>query len=467
MNHATLLNQVLPAMLRGVSRQPLPPTISQPPADLLSLLGQALRFEPPPIPGSFRIETAIDDDRPILPEALRRPLLRVLLAKGSSPHPGFALARAFRRSRLRPHPFDLPHLDSFVNTHAESLGPTAQHWASRQQPSTAPQNYFDPVELDAMNWAHATLSRRVSYLDHLRRGDPAAARDLLIANWSNEAADARFALLQTLQASLSLADQPFLESLDNDRSQRVRALAQKFLGRLGAHAANPALAACLERIVRSESGFLRKRPTLKLELPVTLKDQTTPQWILQTFSAISFAELAAALKLSEAAIIEAAAADEWLLFGLAAVATLDARLDLLAVIVKAQPATVMQLFQGGFSGITHLTEADRQQFGVITLGSFGKALPQSIGFWDWLHRLTDTEMPATTMSAILGSKFLDEVSEPAAASVAWFECLAAMCPPNQRPALRLRFAELSQLPVANPITLLEVLEGIEKGPSHV
>src|SRR5262245_45771684 len=187
-NSTTLHARALPSLLGGTSRHPLP---GDHPLEMLSLMGQALRFEHPSTPDSFVVEPEIKDDRKILADLLRRPLIRVLTAKNASEHPARALARAFDRLRLRPHPFDLPLIEAFVRTNAERLGSTAQHWADRQKPDAATQNYFDPELLDESNWTKAAPSRRVAYVEQWRRADADAARALVESTWAQEDADAR------------------------------------------------------------------------------------------------------------------------------------------------------------------------------------------------------------------------------------------------------------------------------------
>src|SRR4051794_39843393 len=109
MNRNTLQGKVLPSLLGGTSRYPLPNELvhpSSPSADsalaMLSLMGQALRFERPPTPESFVLEPEIIDSRKILANRLRRPLIRLLTAKYATDHPARALARAFDQLRMRP-----------------------------------------------------------------------------------------------------------------------------------------------------------------------------------------------------------------------------------------------------------------------------------------------------------------------------------------------------------------------------
>ena len=70
MNRTTLRAKVLPSLLEGTSRRPLPSELTRPAPDdelaMLSLIGQALRFERPSTPESFIVEAEIKDDRKIV-----------------------------------------------------------------------------------------------------------------------------------------------------------------------------------------------------------------------------------------------------------------------------------------------------------------------------------------------------------------------------------------------------------------
>src|SRR5215467_13517400 len=221
-NRTMLHAKVLPSLLAGTSRHALPELVrpANPNSDgvleVLSLMGQALRFERPATPDSFIVEPEIKDERKIVADSLRRPLVRLLTVKNVTEHPAHALARTLERLRLRPHPFDLPLIDAFVRSNAERLGATAQHWADKQKPEAETQSYFDPELLDASNWAQARLSQRVAYLEQQRQEDADAARALVESTWAKEDADVRFRLLQVLQIRLSMADQPFLSTLEKD-----------------------------------------------------------------------------------------------------------------------------------------------------------------------------------------------------------------------------------------------------------
>jgi len=472
MNWTTLHTKVLPSLLGGTSRHPLPGELIRPSSpssdgalEILSLMGQALRFERPSIPDSFIVEPEIKDDRKILAGGLRRPLVRLLATKSFTDHYARALARAFDRLRLRPHPFDLPLIDAFVRSYAEKLGPTAQHWADRQKPDAGTQSYFDPELLDGSNWAQATISRRVAYLEQRRRDDADAARALVESTWSQEEAESRFRLLQVFQTGLSMADEPFLSALEKDRAPRVRTLAAKFLARLGAGSNNPTLGACLERIKQGHSGLLRKHTILQLELPANVKDQAASRWILQTFTDVSFSELSGEFKITEKELIEAAVKDEPLLLALALIATNERRFDLLELVVANLPNAWERMFEAGLDTLGTMTESERQRWQEIIVRPYRKDLPMTYSLWDWLHRITDTPAPASVMSLVIHGKLLKKVPENE--RVVWFEVIPAMCPAPQRQEVREQLADFDQSLTVAPLALLDILNGMENDRTHV
>jgi hypothetical protein len=474
MNASVLHTKVLPCLLKGTGRHPLPTDSVRPSnagsdgtLEMLSLLGLALCFERPPSPVSFAVELEIKDERTILEATLRRPLVRLLTGKNATDHPAQALARAFDRLRVRPHPFDLPHLDAFVRTHAEKLGPTAQHWADRQKPDAETRSYFDPDLLDETNWTEARLSRRVEFIEQRRREDAGAARALLEAAWSNEEAEARFRLLQSLQTHLSTADQPFLTELEKDRAPRVRALAARFLSRLGAGGGNPSVQACLERIKQTQSGLLRKRTVLQLELPANVKDQAASRWILQTFADVSFNELASALRLAENDLIEAASKDDPLLLALALVSTNDRRLDLLERVTEHLPNGWERMFESGLDSLGTMTEPERDRWVETIVRPYRKELPAVYALWDWLHRLTNAAAPASVAPIVFKSSLLKKVAANEHSGPPWFELLTAICPGPQRPDLRALLADFDPLQTANSLALLDILDAMEKNRTHV
>lgn len=440
----------MPSLLAGAARRPLPADLGS--LELLSLAGQALRLERPPVPESFSVDVEIRDDRAILPDRLRRPLIR-LLASEATGHPALALARAFDQLRMRPHPFDLPHIESFIRACPERLGATAEHWLDRQKPASETRGFFDEEAISDANWTRARLSRRVAFLEARRRADPVSARTLLESGWAHEPADARFRLLQVLEIGLSHDDQPFLTSLEKDRAPRVRTLASRFLDRLGAGGQNAAVQACLERITKSQTGLLRKRPALKLDVPANRKDQALSQWVRETFSEASFAGLARALELPEEELIEAADKQDHLLLGLGVLATVECRLDLLQLVVARLPNLWERICESGLGDLGRMSFEQRQGWAEILAKPYQKNLPTDFFVWEWLHRVADCPLSPPPMD------LLTQVASP---DMAWLELLAAICPSSARPALRGKMSAFDPMITVNAFALLDILDGMEK-----
>src|SRR5262249_29049319 len=141
-----------------------------------------------------------------------------------------AVADSCNRRRLRPHPFDLPHLDAFAKAHGDSLGAYATAWAVRGDKSAeGAGNYFDADAIDETNWTTARPAARVAFIAAMRSRDPDRARVLVEASFASDPAPVRARLVQALTRGLSGADVPFLESLAKDRAPTVREGAQQLL----------------------------------------------------------------------------------------------------------------------------------------------------------------------------------------------------------------------------------------------
>ncbi|MDQ3705848.1 MAG: DUF5691 domain-containing protein [Chloroflexota bacterium] len=78
-------------------------------------------------------------------------------------------------------------------------------------------------------WELGDSDSRVRLLKDLRSREPAKALDLLKSTWGQEKADKRAALLSALSTGLSIDDEPFLESMLDDKSKQVRATAAGLL----------------------------------------------------------------------------------------------------------------------------------------------------------------------------------------------------------------------------------------------
>ncbi len=81
-------------------------------------------------------------------------------------------------------------------------------------------------------WETGTRAARAALLIDARKHAPELARELLKLTWATEKADDRSAFISTFEYNLSMADEPLLESILDDRSKDVRRAAAALLVRL-------------------------------------------------------------------------------------------------------------------------------------------------------------------------------------------------------------------------------------------
>ncbi len=471
MRAADLRTKVIPALLSGTSRQPLrlegTALAEVKPLQALSLAGQLLRFESRPAPQEFAVEPQFVDERRIMPESVRKPLMWLLRSRNLMHDVELALAWSFARLNLRPHPFDLPRMATFVKAHAEELGTTAQVWAAGESSTSGksmPENFFfGTEELDETNWTSAQPARRVTFVMNQRREDSERGLALVRSVWGQEDADMRFRLLGALAGDLKATDKEFLEESRKDRAPRVRDLAQRLLCRLpGAVGWHPALSACLERIEKTSSGLLRSKTVLKLDLPATVKEHQAKAWIRESFAEVSCEELARGLDLAETAMVEAAAKDANLLLAMALMATTDGRLDLMQLIVKRLPDAWEAMAQSGPLQMDAMPPAERLRWAEILINPYGKTPPFLLAVWVWMHRAIRGPMPAALIESVLRSSLWSDKLQQVKGSE-WMELLAASCPSGQRAGLRLLLGAFEPTQNVTALALLDILDGLEKG----
>jgi hypothetical protein len=465
---AEMKARIVPSLLGGTGRTPLNLESSQLAGEnvltALSLAGQALRFERPMAPEVFAAEVAVRDERRILPETLRKPLIWLLRNRKTSEEVELALAWSFEKLKMRPHPFDLPRMSGFVKAHAEELGPTALHWARQEASASGPVKdvFSEYDELNDANWQSAGPAARVRYVEARRRKDPSAGLALVRAVWGSEDAEVRLRLLKALQPELNEGDREFVEGIQKDRGARVRALAERALYQLngftGEHAA---LAEILTRIQQKSEGFLRKHLVLKLDVPATLKDHAVNAWLSETFAEVSCDELARGLKLSVQELIDGAAKDTNLMLALALMATADRRFDLLEQITKKLPEAWEMLALCGPRSLDGMPESERGKWAEILAHRYGPQPPVSFMAWRWMHRALLGPVPSGLMEAALNSQlWREKLAE--AKSPDWAELLAACCPSETREKLRLRLDGIEPEHTAGALALLDILTAMEK-----
>ena len=427
----------------------------------LSLTGQSLRFTRPPVPSEFAVEHWPRDERRIVPDRLRRPILRLL--DRSTEDAARALALVFDRQKLRPHPFDLPMLDGFVHRHADRLGATAQFWVQRQTPSQQLRGYFEADELTPKNWTESSLRPRVKFLKELRKQDAGSARKLLEQCWAGESPDNRVQLLSTLQTGLSAEDRQFLESIQKDRAPRVRAIVHKQLALLSGEAGdNAALTACMERIQRSKTGLLKKRAALKLELPANVKEHETNRWIQEQFAEMNIAQLAHACEMLDRELVEAAEKVENLLFALALMSSREKRIDLLDAITNELPEAWGRMSELSWDDDLERDREEADAWAAALVKPKKWLPPVPFPAWSWLHRQMEGHLPTAIMRDVLGSKAWKEQLEPEKKGGSEFvQVICALCPRELRGMVRAQLEPLEADRKDKGWMLLDILDELE------
>ena len=466
MNADELKSRILPVLLSGTRHdtgQNFAPGSDREHSVLnaLSLAGQALRFTRPSVPNEFAVEHWPRDERHILPDRLGPAILRLL--DRSTDDTARALAFAFDKRKLRPHPFDLPKLDGFARRYVDRLGATAQYWVQRETSAQVARSYFEADELTADNWTESSLRPRALFLKALRKQDPEAAQKLLEKSWSGEDPDSRVQLLSTLQLNLSHQDKPFLESIQKDRAPRVRALVQRMLAVIsGSSGDNPALAACMERIQMSKAGLLKKRIAFKLELPVTVKELEVNRWIQEQFVDVTFDSLALACEMSAHQVVEAAEKDNNLLFALAMMASREKRFDLLDAITDELPDTWGRMSE--LAADDDLEKDDRELAAwVSALVKPKKWLPEvPFPAWSWLHRQIEGTLPVGIMREVLSSKaWTEQLDSDKKGGTEFVQVICALCPPELRGTIRAQLEPLEAGRKDKGWMLLDILDELE------
>jgi len=195
-------------------------------------------------------------------------------------------------------------------------------WLAAQNPQW---EYAVPGDADTV-WQAGKVSARLLLLQVLRASEPDRARELLASTWKQESPKDRAAFVATFEIGLSMADEPFLEEVLDDRRKEVRRAAADLLMCL------PQSRLC-QRIVQRVRGLVSIKtvgtrhavpPRIELTLPEAcdkpmVRDGIVPKplpgkgekawWLTQMIGAVPLAFWTETFKLAPAVIIEAIQGD--------------------------------------------------------------------------------------------------------------------------------------------------------------
>lgn len=466
------------SLMLGTARRPLPAgaglggavAADDPKAVLkaVALLGQRGRFARPRLSGVPAATPILADPRALPPDSARPLFLSLLAGKsGQSADPvALAIADAMARRRLKLHPFDLPRLDAFVRAHAQQLGASAVAWAGRHAGAEeAGRGFFDAEAVDESNWQQAGPAQKSAFIRSLRGAAPDRARDLVAGSFATEPAATRVALLQGLAAGLSEADRPFLDSLSGDRAPSVREAAEALLARLpGSARSQQRLQEAIGRLKLGRTGLLKRRATLQLEFPATLKEWQRESWAIATIAAAGLDDLAHGLGLTVDAMAAAAEGDEILTTALAVRAAREERFDLLSRLARGGAAQAwIASVQAG-----DLNEADPA---VVARWSASALHPDlwpdlPAGGLARLHEAIRAPLPEPTVRAILASPAWRSLAAAALRQEAplaeqAFTVLVALTPAPLRRALQAELAPLPPTLTARALTAIALLDHLD------
>jgi hypothetical protein len=232
---------------------------------------------------------------PVMAERLRPAFRRILTAK-SGPSIERQLIDLVTARGYGVHPADW--LPSPTDDWVPDIYAPWLDWVRTETKATAEQAGLTVENYERWAWAE----RRVA-LAQLRDADPAAALLIIAAKAASEPAERRVRLMEILETKLSEADGSFLESLANDRSERVQAMARAFLARLGRIADGGDLAGELaEMVALGKVGLIHRRSRLVIKQVKTAAQNTRRA---ELFKLVNVAALARALGVSELQLVEA------------------------------------------------------------------------------------------------------------------------------------------------------------------
>ena len=170
-------------------------------------------------------------------------------------------------------------------------------WIAWQRNRTGESQFADVADdLNEENWGTFSPAERRAELAEMRRGSPSVARDLIASKAGSEPAEQRYRLIALLANQLTDDDVDYLESLQNDRSGKVKTLAAALLARLG-HLAEPGeLEAELADFLKvGKQGLLSSKPKVSAR---KLKTDAQYRRRAELFELVSLAGLCGVLDLT-------------------------------------------------------------------------------------------------------------------------------------------------------------------------
>lgn len=163
--------------------------------------------------------------------------------------------------------FELGRKRSHLRQDILSVADQRGAWLLAQH-STWGDFYLDQQGDRAKDWSTGTVKKRAEAFRVMRMQDPAAALAALQQEWPAESVESRSTLLPLLAVRLSMADEPFLESVLDDPRKDIRQSAQQLLRSLPASRLVQRCTAYTATLLQLEKKLLRGH-TLSVTMPET------------------------------------------------------------------------------------------------------------------------------------------------------------------------------------------------------
>jgi hypothetical protein len=273
-----------------------------------------------PVTADMRGGALHDDPRPIMPEAARRPLVRLVgsLNKDGAQFLAQPIFERLAQHGVRLHPFDLPRLEPLLTAAPDQLGPAERAW---QNIKRSPQSDAAIAPTVEDEWVLLPKPQKVAIIRQLRATDPAAARGRIERHLSGTPADVRAALIGALDVNLSEADVPYLTAVaQDDRAATVREAATNLMASIRGTPAYDARLVATKVFIEVSRTMLRRR-TVKFKT-ASLDDRlptgatsgqramAVSQLLNQELQGLHFSEIAKQLELSPIDLAAALATDD-------------------------------------------------------------------------------------------------------------------------------------------------------------
>lgn len=337
------------AILLGLSRLPSQGTDADGHAlTVLSLLAQRKRHRRAAAnsiaPNALAAQLSTDP-RKILPEAARRPLLRLATSIGKEgwSYIGTSVFERLEKKQYRLHPFDLPRLEQLLTSCLDRLGVAERAWLALRNTSPMDEN-TGTVEHTEADWILLPKAAKIAYITQLRRRQPDEAREWVERNLTSAPADVRVGLVGALETALQPDDIALLEKIaKDDRAASVRDAAEELLAATrgsGAYDRKLKDATTLIELGRTLLG----RRTAKLNtvaVAAAVKHDATAattgaravasaEYVYKAFQHLYFSDIARAMALAPADLALALPADDGLAPALAIAAVIEGDPQVLA-----------------------------------------------------------------------------------------------------------------------------------------